>query len=111
MADENELARNAYAVVCTGAVSQRADVIPFKTGDDIRLPIVLYVHVERERCERMVNRIRSRIAKVLQFDTADCEPSQPLLGVRGIHLKQPRKKVANGTEATATEPARRARRR
>jgi hypothetical protein len=89
----------AYAVVQTGCILPNSDIVVFKSEEGLRIPAVLFIHPDYDKCRRMSKRLATRISRIEGFQEKGSETSTPILGVKVVYLPAP--KPRKQTEAHA----------
>jgi hypothetical protein len=90
----------AFAVICSGVVTEGSDIVSFRDEANNRTPVVLFQHIDRAKCDRMKKRLATRISKIDKFEGEGLVTTTPILGVVPILLDAPiKREKKEGEEA------------
>lgn len=91
----------AFAVVATGTIAGDGDIVILQGADSARFPIPIFVHLDREVCERRKQSLSRRIGNIRLYEGASMRTSQPILGVVGVVLPAPKPRKEMSAEHKA----------
>lgn len=110
MDETNANVERQWAVIAAGVIGEMTTILPFRLDNGTRTPVVLFIHKEKQKCEKMRKRLSVRASKVHKILGDGMAVTIPIFGVCEIEIEAPKRKPAADAETTGHAPAAKPRR-